>query len=268
MHEPALVRPTKRALNEMDVPPPTLDIPLSELEHPLVVRAQSLPMLASDNAAERIRSLTDRVWFKVKTGSWRGAVGDVRAGVDEHTRALLDADDAWWWLTAAGPRQNDSPQRDFYARLDVEAHASGPNSCSSDFLLPARWDLRRLEAELALALSTAIPPVVRRAAAMSMRHGEVHGFTAGPTDVRVRIRMLDDGQVYLAIGSTGVTDPKLFALLLSAFDGLTADDWLPEPGPNLNLDPAPGEILWSTMLSPVAQKSLLDELDAGLRADG
>jgi hypothetical protein len=256
-----MVRPTKRALLDMQVDPPTLDIPLSELEHPLIVRAQALPTLVATHGAERVRSLTDRVWFKVKTGTWRGAAGDVQEHIHD-ARPVLEACEAWWWLVAAGPRQNDSPQRDFYARLDVEAHAIGPNSCSTDFLLPGPWDLKRLEAELALAVAARIPSLVRRAAAQSMRHGDIRGFTAGSADVRVRIRMLDDGQVYLAIGSTGVTDPDLFALLLSAFSDLTVEDWLPEPGPYVHVVPAPGEILWSTLLSTDAQSALLDELDA------
>jgi len=242
----------------MHVATPTLDTPLSELEHPLIVRAQALPALVATYAAERIRSLTDRVWFKVKTGTWRGAAGNVQ-DLDEDSRALLEECEAWWWLTAAGPRQNDSPQRDFYARLDVEAHATGPNTCSTDFLLPGPWDIKRLTAELALAVATEVPRLVRQAAALSMRHGDIRGFTAGPADVRVRVRMLGDGQVYLAIGSIGVTDPDLFALLLSAFTGLTVEDWLPEPGPYLHVEPAPGEILWSTLLSTDAQRALLDD---------
>jgi hypothetical protein len=101
-----------------------------------------------------------------------------------------------------------------------------------------------------------------------MREGDIRRFTAGPTDVRVRILMLKDGQIYLAISSVGATDPDFFALVLSAFDGLTADDWLPEPGPYLQVQPDPGEILWSTILSPEAQQSLLDELDAAISDDG
>lgn len=242
--------------------PPTLDVPLSELDHPLLLRAQALPTLVAAQSAERIRSLTDRIWFKVKTGTWRGAAGEIQDQLDDDTPSLLESCDAQWWLAAAGPRQDDSPQRDFYARLDLEAHSGGPNSCSTDYLLPEAWDVNRLKAELALGVSTIIPQLVRRAAALSMRHGDIRGFGAGPTDVRVRVRMLDDGQVYLAIGSTGVTDPDLFALLLSAFAGLTVEDWLPEPGPYLHVQPAPGEILWSTILSIDAQRALLDELDA------
>jgi len=246
----------------MQIVPPTLDIPLSELEHPLVVRAQAVPALVATHGAERIRSLTDRIWLKVKTGTWRGAAGNVEDQLGEGAKPLLEACDAWWWLVAAGARQSDSPQHDFYTRLNGEAHAGGPNTCSTDFLLPEPWDLKRLEAELALAVATTAPKLVRRAAAESMRHGDIRGFTAGATDVRVRIRMLEDGQVYLAIGSTGVTDADLFALLLSAFSDLTVEDWLPEPGPYLHVQPVPGEILWSTMLSTDAQRALLDELDA------
>ena len=257
------VRPTKRGLDSLGGGLlPTLDVRLNELEHPLIIRAQAVPTQVAANGAERIRSLTDRVWFKVKTGTWRGAAGDVRTHVDDHTRALLNAGDAWWWLGAAGARQNDSPQRDFYAQLDAQAHARGPNSCSTDFLLPEDWDLRRLEAELAYAMTQIVPPLVRNAAALSLRHGQIYGLTAGPAEVRIRVAVMTDGEAYVAIGSTGVTDPGLFALLLSAFDGLTVDDWLPEPGPNLKIEPMAGEIVWSTMLPTDLQTALLDELDA------
>jgi hypothetical protein len=59
----------------------------------------------------------------------------------------------------------------------------------------------------------------------------------------------------------GKIDPDFFALLLSAFDGLRADDWLPEPGPYLQVQREPGEILWSTILSPEVQQGLLKEID-------
>lgn len=257
------VRPTKRALDSIDDDPlPTIDVRLNELEHPLIVRAQAIPTQVAANGAERIRALTDRIWFKVKTGTWRGAADDVRTHVDDRSRDLMNAGDAWWWLVAAGARQDDSPQRDFYSQLDSQAHMSGPNRCSTDFLLPEDWDLRRLEAELAYALTQIVPPLVRNAAAQSLRYGEIYGLTAGPAEVRIRVRVLPDGEAYVAIGSTGVTDPKLFALLLSAFPGLTVDDWLPEPGPNLNIKPMAGEIVWSTMLPTNLQTALLDELDA------
>ncbi|SEI02724.1 MULTISPECIES: hypothetical protein [unclassified Leifsonia] len=261
MADTAPVRPTRRALSDLRLDIPTIAVPLSELEHPVVVRVQAIPDMVAANSAERVLSLKDRVWFKVKTGAWRGAAGNVRGAVDDSPRAALETGQAWWWLAAAGARQNDSPQRDFYSRLDAEAHAAGPNSCSTDFLLPQAWDIKRLEAELALALVNAVPPLVRRAAALSMQEGDIRGFTYGPTDVRVRIRMLNDGQVYLAISSVGATDPDFFALLLSAFDGLTVHDWLPEPGPYLQVQPEPGEILWSTILTPEAQQSLLHEVD-------
>ncbi|QIZ99880.1 hypothetical protein [Leifsonia sp. PS1209] len=267
MADTSPVRPTRRALSDLRIDVPKLDVPLSELEHPLIVRAQAVPHMVAANSAERILSLTDRVWLKVKTGAWRGAAGNVRGAVDDSPRAALETGEAWWWLTAGGARQNDSPQHDFYSRLDSEAHAAGPNSCSTDFLLPQAWDVKRLEAELALALVEAVPPLVRRAASLSMQEGDIRGFTYGPTDVRVRIRMLNDGQVYLAISSVGATDPDFFALLLSAFDGLTVDDWLPEPGPHLKIQPEPGGILWSTILTPEAQQSLLGEIDGDVTSN-
>lgn len=268
MAEASPVRPTKRALSDLNVQLPTIDLPLSDLEHPLIVRAQAIPDMVAASSADRIVALTDRIWLKVETGSWRGAAGNVRGAVDDSPRAALETGAAWWWLTAAGARQDDSPHRDFYSRLEAEAHATGPKSCSTGFLLPQAWDVKLLEAELAFAFVDAVPALVRRAAALSMQEGDIRGFTYGQTDIRVRIRMLGDGQVYLAISSAGATDPDFFALLLSAFDGLTVDDWLPEPGPYLQVQPEPGEILWSTILTPEAQQSLLREIDIDLTENG
>jgi hypothetical protein len=68
--------------------------------------------MVAANSVERILSLTDRVWLKVKTGAWRGSAGNVRGAIDDSPRAALETEEVWWWLTAAGARQNDSPQRD------------------------------------------------------------------------------------------------------------------------------------------------------------
>lgn len=68
------VRPTKRCLEDLSISPPTVDIPLSALNNEPVPFAQDFPDRFEAGGLRRIRSLTDRVWFKLKTGRWRGAV--------------------------------------------------------------------------------------------------------------------------------------------------------------------------------------------------
>ena len=243
------VRPTRVCLRDLGVAVPSLRVMLHELEHPLVVKAQATPAQARAGGGERIRSLDDRVWFKVKTASYRGAAGQVPPLTHiAHT----------WWLTAGGDRVADSPQHDFYARLAARAAAQG----GSDFLLPTDWDRDRLLAEAAEFSTTIVQNEVLLSAADSLTSGEVVAFTVGDREVRVRIRMLQDQRVYLAIGATGSLDTTFLTVVFSAIPGLTADDWMPEPSNELGFDPAPGEILWSAMISPDCQQELLERADA------
>jgi hypothetical protein len=62
----------------LNLPIPNLGVRLSDLNHPLVVKSQQVPDEVASGSAERVRSLTDRVWFKIKTGQWRGAASDLR----------------------------------------------------------------------------------------------------------------------------------------------------------------------------------------------
>ena len=68
------VRPTRRCLDDLGLEFPPLSQPLPGLGHPLVNRAQRIPAEVSAGGAERIRALSDRVWFKCKTSVYRGAV--------------------------------------------------------------------------------------------------------------------------------------------------------------------------------------------------
>jgi len=73
-----------------------------------VVKAQRLPEQVAAGGAERILSLDDLVWFKVKTEAWRGAA--CRAPLKG---TALPPDVGLWWLGAAGTRRADSAQEDF-----------------------------------------------------------------------------------------------------------------------------------------------------------
>ena len=252
------VRPTRRCLADLDLPIPNLGVRLSDLDHPIVVKSQQLPAEVASGSAERVRSLTDRVWFKIKTGQWRGAASDLRDEVHEDALNL----GARWWLGAAGARQADSPQHDFYALLTETAHRGGPHSCSTDYLLPSDWDMKRLAGEAAVNAQSVLERLVRTAASESLLNSDIREFVFGDRDVRVRIRVLDDGQAYVAIGATGSLDVTFFVALVSAIPGVPPGDWLPEPDGGLGLQPAPGEVLWSAMLSAEAQTELLALGDA------
>lgn len=251
------VRPTKRCLDELSIDIPDLDTRLSDLRHPIVLKSQRMPSEVSTGAAERIRSLTDRTWFKVKTGPWRGAVVDLADDTPEELAALA----ARWWLGAAGRRVEDSTHRDFYSQLSDAAHRAGPHSCSTDHLLPGDWDEKRLRAEAASSAQLVLGTLVRTAAAQSLLNGDIRGFVVAERDVRVRAKLHLDGEVYIAIGATASHDPSFFAVLLSAVPGVPLGDWLPEPEGGIGIEPAPGEIVWSAMLSAEAQAELLEELE-------
>lgn len=248
------VRPTRRSLDDLGVALPDLGLRLSSLTHPLVVKAQSVPQQASHGSAERVRSITDRTWLKVKVGHQRGVAGDLKADVLEAAKSLGQ----YWWLCAAGVRQDDSPQLDFYARLKKASFAAGENTCSSDFLLPSAWDYDRLTAEAGVNAARVLRERVLVSAALSLRFSTIEIFTVGERDVRVRIHAHKDGRAYVVIGATGSGDSTFFVALLSAIPGVDYGDWMPEPHGTLPIELEPGEIVWSTMLPTETQELLLD----------
>lgn len=250
---PNAVRPTKRCLTDLSIPVPNLGTRLSDVEHPLLGKAQQIPAGVLVGGVERVRALTDRSWYKVKTGQWRGIASDLADDLPHEALQLHQ----FWWLGAGGTRQADSAQRDFYAQISDAAHRSGPRSCSTDFLLPTEWDIKRLVAEATVSAQAVIEDLVRTAAAESLLNSDIRCFVFGDRDVRVRIKVHDDGQAYVAIGATGSLDTTLFVALLSAIPGVPLDDWLPEPDGGIGIKPAPGEVIWSAMFSAEAQAELL-----------
>lgn len=115
--DPISVRPTKRCLGDLEADLPDLGVPLSEVIHQVITSAQALPEQRDAGGAERVVSLADRVWFKVKTSDHRAAATELRGG---EIPDWIPTSKGAWWIGAAGRRQNDSPQRDFYAVLKRE----------------------------------------------------------------------------------------------------------------------------------------------------
>jgi hypothetical protein len=265
------VRPTKRALEDLGLPLPDLGQILESLTHELLVKAQRIPDELAAGGAHRITSLDDRVWFKAKTEDWRGVatdhgiyLADVPAEPDEHFGR--------WWLGAAGHRNGDSPQRDFYERLTASCKqaradyntANNPalkTDVSTAHLLPVQWDSDRLDAELAVQARVALQRVICEMAAQSLRTGHTMTFELNGWCIHVLIRA-DDGEAYIVIGAEGQPNATAYALLLSSIPGIDKDDWQPEPGGVAGLTPASGEIIWSAIIPTEASALLLDTYPA------
>jgi len=250
---PISVRPTKRCIGDLEVDIPDLGEPLSKISHPVINSAQALPEQRDAGGAERVVSLRDRVWFKVKTSDHRATATELRAGeVPEWTPRSKGA----WWIGAAGRRQDDSPQRDFYAALKREC-TSGKR-VSTDHLLPAEWDWKRLSAEQAVAWRREMKRLVVELIAMSLKTGHLAVAEFQNHRIMALVRAANGHEAYLAIIAEGVPDPNIIGLLLDCVPGVQPDDWQPEPSSVAGMNPGPGEIIWSTLFPPDAAGAILD----------
>lgn len=238
------VRPTRRALDSLGVAIPVLTTLLHELTDPLIAKAQSVPHDVESGGGERIRTLSDRVWFKVKRARQRGACTQLTAG---ELNALTISHP--WWLGAAGTRSADS-RTDFYAELDIYGKDSAE-------LLPSEWDWRRLEAEAATLAVRVTRAAMQQAVSRALVSGDIIVVRLGERDVRIRIRVLPDGEAYLAISFVNSMETEFMVTVLDAIPGVDASDWQPEPTSPLHLELEPGEMIFSTLLSIDAQKFLV-----------
>lgn len=244
MPESPFVRPSKATLDKLGVAIPNLGVDLSALSHPLVVKAQTVPGKVEAGGSVRIQSLTDQPWYQAKVNDLRGIVGSFVCPYPDMDLPLS------WWLSDAGHRKQDSKQDDFYENLPID----------STTRTPVLWDWRRWDAERAFEAHLAVKRAIRAVGRASMRSGQTESllFTKR-SEVRVRIRIKDHEDAYLAISMRGVTDKETFGLILSSFKEVPSDDWLPEPKGAVGIQPEPGEIIFSTLLSVAAQHSLLSE---------
>jgi hypothetical protein len=247
------VRPTKVCIEALDLPTPPIKVRLPDVDHPLVREAQRLPEAHAAGGVERILSLADRVWFKVKVGRWRGAATRLREAefaIPESQEARL----APWWLGMGGYRREGDPA-DFYASLASTADRDG----SSDRWLPQAWDWKRLELEHIYAWEHEIRRIVCELIGRSLRDGYPYQAEFEHYKVTALARARG-GETYLLIGTENIADPKVFAVILNAVPGIDPGSWLPEPQGVAGLQPRSGEVIWSTILPPVAAVQLLDAL--------
>lgn len=248
------VRPTQRALTDLGLIFPPLETVLSSLESPIIRKAQQVPAEVASGGAERIVSLSDRVWFKAKVSSFRGAVGAVETPETYSQQVPQHG----WWLVACGSRQDDSVEHDFYAALTAECRrrGSGSGGVDSSHLEPQAVDFRRWIAENATVAVLEMKALVLDAIRRSASDGQLWTCSFAGHAVGALVRSVD-GESYLAITTEGYYDPNVVAILLSAVPGVDPDDWQAEPGDVLGIEPAEGQIIFSTMIRPEILASLI-----------
>ncbi len=247
------VRPTKRCLTDLGALLPDLGQPLDEIVHPTIAAAQAVPEQRNGGGAQRIRAVDDRVWFKVKVRDQRAIVTELRYA-ERSADVLLDTGS--WWIGAAGRRQADSPQRDFYESIRRECTTG--KTVSSTHLLPTDWDWQRLTAEQATAWRREMKHLVIKLISISLTTGQLAVAEFRRHRVKALVRADNGHEAYLAITAEGVPDPQLFALLLDCVPGIAPEDWQPEPSPLADMEPSEGEIIWSTLFPSEIASAILD----------
>lgn len=251
------VRPTKRALDDLNLAFPPLEHQLHTLSHPVIARAQQVPAEVAAQGAERVVTIDDLVWFKVKTGAYRAAVHKLDPA---ERRPEITAGDAWWWIGAAGTRKADSKSEDFYAQLTAECQREGKGTggVSSRHLLPGAQDVLRLQAELATQLTLGIKRIICTGVAKSIRDGKQWTATLTRYQISILVRARAE-EAYVAITTDGFIDSDFIAVVLGAVPGISADDWLEEPGGALGIAPGYGQIAFSAIIPPEYQSKIVDQ---------
>lgn len=230
------------------------------MDHSLIEKAQRLPEDHASGGAERVRSLTDHLWFKVKIGEYRGAAGEVNARPNDAPPL--------WWLVAGGRRRADTKSQDFYKQLEAECvraakrEKNNTEGVSSTHLLPQDIDYRRYEIEQITLGVQALQKAVREAICMSAHSGKPAVATTNGQRLIAWVKS-GDGDTYLAIAAEGYPDPKEIAILLDSVPGMSPDDWAPEPGEVLEITPDYGQLVFSAMLPPESLATILEESPGG-----
>lgn len=250
------VRPTLRCLADLSAALPDIGKRLDEIDDPLITAAQTIPERRDAGGAERVVALTDRVWFKVKTSDRRAAVTELRG---EELPDWVPANRGSWWIGAAGHRQSDSVQHDFYALLQKEC-TSG-KSVSTEHLLPGEKDWKRFALEQAYAWRVDMKRIVVRLVADSLKSGRSVRAEFRKHRITALVRAENGHEGYLAIVAEGVADPEMFALLLDSVPGVATDDWQLEPSDVAGMEPKSGQLIWSTLFPPEIAAQVLELAD-------
>ncbi|WBL20236.1 hypothetical protein [Citricoccus sp. NR2] len=251
------VRPTRRCLENLGLLFPSLDVALDKIKHDLIAKSQRLPEEQDAGGAERVISIDDRIWLKVKIKEHRGAGGHISDGPTGKPSG--------WWLVAGGVRRADSTSQDFYSTLTEECERKARSTSAkvnSSHLLPQEIDYRRLELEQATIGVESLKRAVREAICQSAHSGRpVVAETKGQRLIAyVKSR---DGETYLAVVTEGFLDPNQIAIILSAVPGMDHNDWGIEPDEVLGIRPDAGQLVYSAMLPPESLAEILEESPGG-----
>jgi hypothetical protein len=152
-----------------------------------------------------------------------------------------------WWIGAAGHRQADSGHHDFYSMLPT----------TSDALMPTRWDQDRLEAEVNLRWTIEVRDVVRSLIRLCLQSGNPQAGRAAGHYIRAQVTGGDE--VYLTLGTGGIYDRNVIAVILDSVTRVSIDDWFIEPSGTLGITPESGEVIWSTMLPDETRREILGD---------
>lgn len=246
------VRPTIRCFqDDLGLFLPPVNDPLHEVAHPVIEKAQRTPAEVASNSAERIKALSDWVWFKQRAGRYRSAITHLP---DSHKVA------PGWWIGAAGQRSQGDAD-DFYSELQLAAEraAKGQEAATdSSGLLPNALDAKRLELEEALAATQQIRALVQRLVARSLRTGKIWTAELEQHEVSAHVKATD-GSAYLIVCAEGFFNPPIIAVILDSIPGVPRDDWLAEPGGAVGIEPQPGQIIYSTMIDTDVQQWILSQ---------
>lgn len=166
---------------------------LHALRHPVIQKAvEAFPVLGeSDCVREGISGLVNPMFWKLKTGRWRGAVFE-------------DPDTGQAWLVAAGLRAEGQKTRDFYKVFMADVHRRG-----ADHFLPTAADNEALQLEIRAQQLTTLEAEVAHSArdllAQSLISGKAEpGPLTGLDGTRVALLEIvtdtgDDGSTELLI---------------------------------------------------------------------
>ena len=232
-------------------------MPLHEIEHDLISKAQRLPEEHASGGAERVRAISDRLWFKVKVGEHRGAGGEI---VDPPGEIPM-----LWWFVAGGVRRSDSGGQDFYEALEAECkrQAKGSNAkVNSEHLLPQDIDRRRFEKEQVTLGVISLQQAVREAVCRSVHSGKPV-VAATPGQQLIAWVKSSEADTYLAISAEGFLDHREIAVMLAAIPGMTSEDWQPEPNEVMGIKPDVGQLVFSAMIPPQSLAAILEQSPGG-----
>ncbi|MFH9195982.1 hypothetical protein ACIQJ8_04680 [Streptomyces globisporus] len=226
---------------------PSPDIPLHEIDHPLIARSQQRADVAP---TEKIASIDDVVLLKCKPGGsrWRGAVWE-------------EQNAGFSWLVAAGNRTAGA-RDDFYRQLcdrckrkrtalnQAGLELAPGKRTYSKHLLPAKDDQLRLDVERSYQrlqeARASIPKLINEARenAGTPVRGEVFG-TAVEAFVYRAVGSYDE--LYLGLRVVGsAPDGVHYAILRLAVPEAEAGDW--EPIEAKHRSGEPGEVFYFTLL--------------------